>query len=57
MLHRPNEGANGTGFKNETIWENAVYVLNDKAYYFVRQWNYDEKPIPAVNTGFLHITI
>ena len=34
---QPNEGANGTGFANATKWENAVYVLNDKAYYFVRQ--------------------
>lgn len=37
---QPNEGANGTGFENETKWENAVYVLNDKVYYFVRQWDY-----------------
>ncbi len=36
---QPNEGANGTGFDNETKWENAVYVLNDKVYYFVRQWD------------------
>lgn len=34
---QPSEGANGTGFANATKWENAVYVLNDKAYYFVRQ--------------------
>ncbi len=27
---QPNEGANGTGFENETKWENAVYVLKDK---------------------------
>lgn len=41
---QPNEGANGTGFENETKWENAVYVLNDKVFYFVRQWDpeYDE---------------
>lgn len=35
---QPNEGANNTGFDNETKWENAVYVLGDKVYYFVRQW-------------------
>ncbi len=42
---QPNEGANGTGFENETKWENAVYVLNNKVYYFVRQWDpvYDEE--------------
>lgn len=41
---QPNEGANGTGFENETKWENAVYVLDNKVYYFVRQWDpeYDE---------------
>lgn len=50
---QPNEGANGTGFKNETIWENAVYVLNDKAYYFVRQWNYDEKTDTGSKYGIL----
>lgn len=36
---QPNEGANDTGFQNATKWENAVYVLNDKVYYFVRQWD------------------
>ena len=36
---QPNEGANGTGFQNATKWENAVYVLDDKVYYFVRQWD------------------
>ena len=36
---QPNEGANGTGFENATKWENAVYVLGDKVYYFVRQWD------------------
>ncbi len=36
---QPNEGANNTGFHNETKWENAVYVLDDKVYYFVRQWD------------------
>ncbi len=36
---QPNEGANATGFDNETKWENAVYVLDDTVYYFVRQWD------------------
>ncbi len=36
---QPNEGANGTGFDNCTRWENAVYVVGDKAYYYVRQWD------------------
>lgn len=36
---QPNEGANGTGFENCTRWENAVYVLGDKVYYYVRQWD------------------
>lgn len=36
---QPNEGANNTGFANATLWENAVYVLDDKVYYFVRQWD------------------
>lgn len=36
---QPDEGANGTGFKNATKWENAVYVIGDKVYYFVRQWD------------------
>ncbi len=41
---QPNEGKNRTGFENETKWENAVYVLDNKVYYFVRQWDpeYDE---------------
>jgi len=34
---QPNEGANGTGFANATKWENAVYVLGDKVFYYVRQ--------------------
>lgn len=25
-------------FANDTLWENAVYAINDKIYYFVRQW-------------------
>ena len=25
-------------FPNDTLWENAVYVTGDKAYYFIRQW-------------------
>lgn len=36
---QPNEGANGTGFDNCTRWENAVYVVGDKVYYYVRQWD------------------
>ncbi len=41
---QPNEGEGGSGFENETKWENAVYVIDDKVYYFVRQWDpvYDE---------------
>ncbi len=35
---QPNEGKDGTGFENETEWENAVYVLDDKVYTFIRQW-------------------
>ncbi|MBR2043019.1 MAG: hypothetical protein IJ946_01630 [Clostridia bacterium] len=31
-VSQPNDG-----FENDTKWENAVYVLNDKVYYFVRQ--------------------
>ncbi len=34
---QPDVGANGTGFANQSKWENAVYVLGDKCYYFVRQ--------------------
>lgn len=26
-------------FDNDSQWENATYVLGDKVYYFVRQWN------------------
>lgn len=36
---QPNSGANNTGFENATKWENAVYVLGYKVYYFVRQWD------------------
>ena len=38
---QPNEGANGPedGFENASKWENAVYVVGDKVYYFVRQWD------------------
>ena len=36
---QPNEGAGNTGFDNATKWENSVYVIGDKAYYFVRQWD------------------
>ncbi len=41
---QPNIGKNATGFENETKWENAVYVLDNKVYYFVRQWDaeYDQ---------------
>lgn len=45
----PDEGEGA--FPNDTLWENAVYVLNDKAYYFVRQWqasvDEDGNPIPG----------
>ena len=48
---QPDEG-NGA-FRNDTLWENAVYVLNDKVYYFIRQWqaSIDEEgnQIPGVN--------
>ena len=44
---QPNEGADNTGFENETKWENAVYVLDNKVYYFVRQWDYEAEK----NTG------
>ncbi len=41
---QPDEGKNNTGFKNESKWENAVYVIDNIAYYFVRQYDpeYDE---------------
>ena len=48
---QPDEGEGA--FQNDTLWENAVYVLNDKVYYFVRQWepSIDENgnPIPGDN--------
>ena len=48
---QPDEGKGA--FQNDTLWENAVYVLNDKVYYFVRQWepSIDENgnPIPGDN--------
>ena len=48
---QPDEGEGA--FRNDTLWENAVYVLDDKAYYFIRQWQAsidDEgKPIEEVN--------
>lgn len=48
---QPDEGEGA--FQNDTLWENAVYVLNDKAYYFVRQWQAsiaeDGTPIPGCN--------
>ncbi|MGN1345770.1 MAG: hypothetical protein ACI4V1_03230 [Eubacteriales bacterium] len=31
------EYVSAPGFINESLWENAVYVLDDKCYYFVRQ--------------------
>ncbi len=42
---QPNEGADGSGFDNETRYENAVYVLRDMVYYCVRQWEpiFDDK--------------
>lgn len=50
---QPDEGANGTGFGNETKWENAVYVLNDKVFYFVRQWDFDAKENTGSKYGIL----
>lgn len=44
---QPNEGANGTGFDNSTKWENAVYVVGDKVYYYVRQWD----PVGEMSNG------
>ena len=48
---QPDEGEGA--FQNDTLWENAVYVLNDKVYYFVRQWqaSHDENgnPLPGDN--------
>ena len=48
---QPDEGEGA--FQNDTLWENAVYVLNDKVYYFVRQWqasiDEDGNPIPGDN--------
>ena len=29
-------------FINNSLWENATYVLNDKVYYFVRQWECEQ---------------
>ena len=50
---QPNEGANGTGFANATKWENAVYVLGDKVYYFVRQWDAADSEVYGSNYGIL----
>lgn len=50
---QPNEGANGTGFANATKWENAVYVLDDKVYYFVRQWDPGSSQTVGTNYGIL----
>lgn len=48
---QPDEGEGA--FQNDTLWENAVYVLNDKVYYFIRQWepsiDEDGNPIPGDN--------
>ena len=48
---QPDEGEGA--FRNDTLWENAVYVLDDKVYYFIRQWqasiDEDGNPIPGVN--------
>ncbi len=35
-------------FANDSQWENATYVLDDKVYYFVRQWNHSK-------SGFLTV--
>ena len=52
---QPNEGANGTGFANATKWENAVYVLGDKVYYFVRQWDPDSsQTLQSGKTPFMY---
>lgn len=48
---QPNEGANGTGFDNETKWENAVYVLGDTVYYFVRQWDPEYNEDKTLKSG------
>ena len=51
FVAQPDEGIGA--FQNDTLWENAVYVLNDKVYYFVRQWqasiDEDGNPIPGDN--------
>ncbi len=49
---QPDEG-NGA-FRQDILWENAVYVLDNKAYYFVRQWQASVEedgvtPIPGDN--------
>ncbi len=51
---QPNIGENGTGFENQTKWENAVYVVDDKCYYFVRQWDpeYDSEGNLTVGTPY-----
>lgn len=51
---QPNEGANGTGFENESKWENAVYVKNDTVYYFVRQWDPVFREDGTVKEGSLY---
>ena len=51
FVAQPDEGIGA--FQNDTLWENAVYVFNDKVYYFVRQWqasiDEDGNPIPGDN--------
>lgn len=48
---QPDEGKGA--FRNDTLWENAVYVLDDKVYYFIRQWqasvDEDGNPIEGAN--------
>ena len=48
---QPDEGEGA--FQNDTLWENAAYVLKDKVYFFARQWepSIDENgyPIPGDN--------
>ncbi len=46
---QPDEGEGG--FENETLWENAVYVSDDKVYYFVRQWNAEYNDDKTLKSG------
>jgi len=36
-VSQPNEDSGA--FENDTLWENATYVIGSKVYYFIRQWN------------------